>query len=105
MSAPSSEHERPAELLRRLLRFDTTNPPGAERACVEWLDGLLRSAGLETRVLAADPERPNLIARLPGDGAAEPLLLQGHVDVVSTAGQQWTHPPFGGAVADGFVWG
>jgi acetylornithine deacetylase/succinyl-diaminopimelate desuccinylase-like protein len=55
--------------------------------------------------VAADPERPNLVARLRGEGAAAPLLLQGHVDVVSTSGQRWTHPPFGGVVADGYVWG
>jgi acetylornithine deacetylase/succinyl-diaminopimelate desuccinylase-like protein len=95
----------PSELLLQLLRFDTTNPPGAERACIEWLEEILRSGGLETRIVAAEPERPNLVARLPGDGAAAPLLLQGHVDVVSTAGQRWTHPPFDGVVADGFVWG
>jgi acetylornithine deacetylase/succinyl-diaminopimelate desuccinylase-like protein len=98
-------HERPVELLQRLLRFDTTNPPGGERACIEWLDGVLRAGGLETRVVAADPERPNLVARLRGEGAAAPLLLQGHVDVVSTSGQRWTHPPFAGVVADGYVWG
>jgi acetylornithine deacetylase/succinyl-diaminopimelate desuccinylase-like protein len=95
----------PSELLSQLLRFDTTNPPGAERECIEWLEGVLRSGGLETRIVAAEPERPNLVARLPGDGAAAPLLLQGHVDVVSTAGQRWTHPPFDGVVANGCVWG
>ncbi|MDQ3740438.1 MAG: M20/M25/M40 family metallo-hydrolase [Actinomycetota bacterium] len=96
---------QPAELLQRLIRFDTTNPPGAERECVTFLEGLLRDAGLETRLLAADDDRPNLIARLPGEGSAPPLLLQGHVDVVSTAGQDWTHPPFDGVVEDGYVWG
>ncbi len=95
----------PVELLQRLIRFDTTNPPGAERACVEYLEGLLREAGLETKLLARHPDRPNLVARLRGEGAAPPLLLQGHVDVVSTAGQQWTHPPFEGTIADGCVWG
>jgi acetylornithine deacetylase/succinyl-diaminopimelate desuccinylase-like protein len=98
-------HERPVELLQRLLRFDTTNPPGGERECIEWLDRVLRGAGLETRVVAADPERPNLIARLRGEGTSAPLLLQGHVDVVSTSGQSWTYPPFAGVVADGYVWG
>jgi acetylornithine deacetylase/succinyl-diaminopimelate desuccinylase-like protein len=98
-------HERPVELLQRLLRFDTTNPPGRERACIEWLEALLRGAGLETRVVAADRERPNLVARLRGEGVAAPLLLQGHVDVVSTSGQRWAHPPFSGVLADGYVWG
>jgi acetylornithine deacetylase/succinyl-diaminopimelate desuccinylase-like protein len=92
-------------LLQRLLRFDTTNPPGSERGCLEWLAGLLQDAGLETTFVAADRARPNLVARLRGSGAAPPLLLQGHVDVVPTAGQQWAHPPFAGEIVDGYVWG
>ena len=55
--------------------------------------------------MAADPERPNLVARLRGEGVAAPLLLQGHVDVVSTSGQRWAHPPFEGVLADGCIWG
>jgi acetylornithine deacetylase/succinyl-diaminopimelate desuccinylase-like protein len=55
--------------------------------------------------LARAPERPNLIARLPGQGNAPPLLLYGHVDVVTTKNQQWHQPPFEGKVVDGFVWG
>lgn len=95
----------PVEILQKLIRFDTTNPPGNERACIEWVDGLLRDAGLETTIASADPERPNLIARLPGEGSAPPLLLQGHVDVVTVAGQKWSKDPFGGELANGFVWG
>jgi len=96
--------DRPAELLRALVRFDTTNPPGEERACVEWIESLLSAGGLDTETYARDPERPNLVARLPG-GDADPLMLYGHVDVVPTAGQDWTHPPFAGVVEDGWVWG
>ena len=79
--------QRPAELLRDLIRFDTTNPPGNERACISYIEALLTEAGIESTIRARDPERPNLIARLPGRGAAPPLLLQGHVDVVTTAGR------------------
>jgi acetylornithine deacetylase/succinyl-diaminopimelate desuccinylase-like protein len=93
-----------AELLRELIRFDTTNPPGNERACIEFVQGLLEEAGCETQLYAQDPARPNLVSRLPG-GDARPLLLQGHVDVVTTAGQRWTHPPFSGDLVDGYVWG
>jgi acetylornithine deacetylase/succinyl-diaminopimelate desuccinylase-like protein len=60
---------------------------------------------VETRIHARAPERPNLIARMPGRGAAPPLLLYGHVDVVTTAGQSWEHEPFAGDEQDGFVWG
>jgi acetylornithine deacetylase/succinyl-diaminopimelate desuccinylase-like protein len=93
------------ELLRELIRYDTTNPPGNETACIEHVRGLLHNAGIDSRILARAENRPNLVARIEGRGEAPPLLLYGHVDVVTTAGQQWTHPPFAAEVADGMVWG
>ncbi len=98
-------YQRPAELLQNLIRFDTTNPPGNEAECVAYINQLLTAAGFETTILALDPNRPNLIARLAGQGNAPPLMLYGHVDVVTTANQNWTHPPFEGKVVDGYVWG
>ncbi len=109
MPAPSTSdqtiYERPTELLQTLIRFDTTNPPGNEAPCVRYIDSLLAGSGFDTTCLAKDPDRPNLIARLKGQGTAPPLLLQGHVDVVTTANQDWTCPPFDGILADGCVWG
>lgn len=96
--------DRPAEILQRLIRFDTSNPPGNERECIEWIRGLLEDLGCEVQIVAREPDRPNLIARLPGRGEAAPLLLQGHVDVVAARGK-WTHPPFGGELHEGYVWG
>jgi acetylornithine deacetylase/succinyl-diaminopimelate desuccinylase-like protein len=98
-------YRRPAELLQNLIRFDTTNPPGNELACIEYINGLLKEAGIETTLVSKSPNRPNLIARLKGEGKAPPLMLYGHVDVVTTAGQQWTHPPFEGRSVDGYIWG
>ena len=92
------------ELLRELIRFDTTNPPGNEEACVELVRAQLEDAGCETQTYTSQPGRPNLVSRLAG-GPAPPLLLQGHVDVVTTVGQRWTHPPFDAVLEDGFVWG
>jgi acetylornithine deacetylase/succinyl-diaminopimelate desuccinylase-like protein len=102
--APQGIQERPVELLQKLLRFDTSNPPGNERECIEWIRGLLEELGCEVRILARDPARPNLIARLPGRGESAPLLLQGHVDVVAARGE-WRHPPFAGELDGGYVWG
>lgn len=95
----------PVPIAQRLIRFPTVNPPGAEAACVTWVRDLLDAAGLETRLLAADPERPNLVARLAGRGLAPPLLLHAHADVVPVAGQQWSRPPFGGDLVGGELWG
>ena len=60
--------------------------------------------GCETQTYEREPGRPNLVSRLSG-GDAQPLLLQGHVDVVTTALQNWQHPPFAGVLEDGYVWG
>ncbi|HNT77532.1 MAG TPA: M20/M25/M40 family metallo-hydrolase, partial [Anaerolineae bacterium] len=95
----------PVELLQALVRFDTTNPPGNEAACVTYLNGVFKGAGFTTTTLALDEARPNLIARLPGRGEAPPVVWQAHLDVVTTAGQTWRHPPFAAEIADGELWG
>lgn len=99
-SLPSVVH-----IARDLIRFDTTNPPGNETTCINYIDNLLQAAGFETKIVAKAPDRPNLIARLKGRGEAPPFLMQGHVDVVTTEGQTWTHPPFEGVIEDGILWG
>lgn len=93
------------DILQQLIRFDTTNPPGNEGACIAYIDALLQREGIETLQIAKDPQRPNLIARIPGSGEAPPLLLCGHVDVVTTSHQRWSVPPFEGRIQDGYVWG
>jgi len=100
-----SIYERPVELLQNLIRIDTTNPPGNEAECIAYISGLLKEAGFDTAFFAKDKNRPNLIARLKGQGKAAPLMLYGHVDVVPTAKQAWTYPPFEAKIADGFIWG
>lgn len=105
MTESTPIYNRPAELLQRLIRFDTTNPPGNEAACVAYIAELCHGLGIETRTYAKEPQRPNLSARIKGEGRAAPLLLYGHVDVVSTANQDWIQPPFSGAIADGMIWG
>lgn len=98
-------YQYPDLLLQNLIRFNTTNPPGNEADCIKYINSLLVGAGIQTNILALDPGRPNLIARLKGQGNTPPLLLYGHVDVVSTDNQEWQHPPFGGDLVDGYIWG
>jgi carboxypeptidase PM20D1 len=62
---------------------------------------------LEHELVSGD----SLLFRWPGsDQSLKPILLMGHLDVVPgelpfSAGSGWTHPPFSGDIADGFVWG
>jgi acetylornithine deacetylase/succinyl-diaminopimelate desuccinylase-like protein len=94
------------DVLSRLIRFDTVNPPGNERACQEWLKGYLEDAGLECELLhAGDPERPNLVARLRGEADGPVLGYLSHVDTVLADAADWRHDPWSGEVHDGAVWG
>lgn len=104
MVTPSTAYS-PVEILQKLIRFDTSNPPGNEGECVAFISQLLTQAGIETRVVARSDTRPNLIARIAGQGNAPPILLYGHVDVVPADSQRWQQPPFSGVLTERYVWG
>jgi acetylornithine deacetylase/succinyl-diaminopimelate desuccinylase-like protein len=97
--------EETADVLARLIRFKTVNPPGNERECQEWIAAYLREAGLEVELLGAEPDRPNLIARLKGDEPGPVLGYLSHVDTVLADPDDWTRGPWSGDVHDGFLWG
>jgi len=92
-------------LCQALLRMDTTNPPGNERICAEYLAGALAEVGYQPELLEAAPRRTNLIVRHRGTGAKPPLLLTAHLDVVEADASQWQRPPFSGDEFEGCLWG
>lgn len=96
---------KPTELLKKLIRFNTTNPTGNEAECIGYIRDLLTEAGLETKIISKDTSRPNLIARLRGAKTAPPLMCYGHADVVTTEDQSWIYPPFEGESVNGYIWG
>jgi acetylornithine deacetylase/succinyl-diaminopimelate desuccinylase-like protein len=102
---PDDLQQETTALLQRLIRFNTVNPPGNERAAQESLAGDLRDAGFEVDLLGAEPARPNLVARLRGAADGPTLCLLSHVDTVLATAPDWTHDPWSGDVADGCVWG
>jgi acetylornithine deacetylase/succinyl-diaminopimelate desuccinylase-like protein len=104
MSTPSPAVEAQT-LLQSLLRFNTVNPPGDERAAQEYLSQHLAESGFECELLGAAPERPNLIARLRSGEEGPTLCYLGHVDTVLAEPAEWTHDPWSGDLADGFLWG
>ncbi|MDQ5834820.1 MAG: M20/M25/M40 family metallo-hydrolase [Actinomycetota bacterium] len=93
------------ELLQRLLRINTINPPGNERPAQELLASHLRGAGLEVTLVGDDPARPNLVARLRGRTDGPVLGLLSHVDTVLAEPDGWRHGPWSGALDEGYVWG
>ncbi len=87
-----------------ILRCDTQNPPGNEKLVVDYLKGVLEQAGIETKIFALDPNRPNLVARLRGNGKKRPVLIMGHTDVVTVDPTKWKHPPFSATREGGYVY-
>jgi len=100
-----SDHAFVVDLTRDLIQLDTTNPPGQEHIAVDLIERVLDEAGISSSRYENARGRPNLVARLKGQGNAPPFLMQGHVDVVTTVNQEWTHKPFGGEIVGGYLWG
>jgi acetylornithine deacetylase/succinyl-diaminopimelate desuccinylase-like protein len=96
---------RTTELLQRLIRFNTVNPPGDEQQAQDFLKQTLEAAGFECELLAAVEGRPNMVARLEGGSDGPRLCLLGHVDTVLADPSDWSVDPWGGELRDGCVWG
>jgi acetylornithine deacetylase/succinyl-diaminopimelate desuccinylase-like protein len=94
------------ELLRQLIRIPSVNPPGKEMPAARFLEQVLTTEGLRPTVVEPFPERASIVCRVHGDGSGgDPLLLLSHLDVVPAEPAGWSHDPFGGELADGYVWG
>jgi acetylornithine deacetylase/succinyl-diaminopimelate desuccinylase-like protein len=88
-----------------ILRADTASPPGNEIRAAEYLKQVLEAEGIPVKILALDPSRPNLVARIKGSGKKRPLLIAGHTDVVSVDPKKWKFPPFSATRDGGYVYG
>jgi acetylornithine deacetylase/succinyl-diaminopimelate desuccinylase-like protein len=103
---PAAELNPTAALLRELIRFDTSNPPGRESQIDEFLAARLRPLGFTVTIVPTPVEgKSHLIARLRGDGSRRPVLLASHADVVGVEKEKWSVDPFAGAEKDGRIYG
>lgn len=88
-----------------LVRIDSTDPPGNETRVVDYVKKVFDAEGISYVVVAQDPARANIIARLKGNGSKRPLLIVGHSDTVKVDPAKWTYPPFSAEHHDGYVYG
>jgi acetylornithine deacetylase/succinyl-diaminopimelate desuccinylase-like protein len=86
------------ELLRELVRIDTSTPAGAAEGA-RWIAAYLQRHGVAAELIQSAPERLNVYARIKGEKPGEGLLLFNHIDVVPAKASEWMHPPFSAAVA------
>ena len=97
--------EEVTDLVQRLIRLDTVNPPGNETLAAELLRDYLEANGVGCELYAKVPERANLVARIPGRGGGPSLLLLSHTDTVLADPAEWQVDPWSGELRDGVVWG
>jgi acetylornithine deacetylase/succinyl-diaminopimelate desuccinylase-like protein len=100
------------ELTQGLIRIDSSNYGESpltvgELDAAEYCAAMLREAGWAPEVFATTgPSRAGVYLRVPGtDPTAPALLLHGHIDVVPAISADWSHPPFGAEIDEGFIWG
>jgi acetylornithine deacetylase/succinyl-diaminopimelate desuccinylase-like protein len=86
-----------------LLRFDTSS--GIERPATEYIKQVLDREGIPAQIFSLEPDRPNVVARLKGNGRKRPLLVMGHTDTVSVDASKWKFPPFSATRDGGYVYG
>lgn len=85
-----------------LVQLDSTS---TEAGVVNFLKKTLEAEGIGATVVSKDPARPNLIARIKGNGSRKPLLIMGHSDTVKVEPAKWTFPPFSATRNGGYVYG
>jgi len=94
-----------AEHTSNLVKFNTAHPKGYTDEAVEYIKEFCRAQGLEWEVHAKNPKKPNIVARIPGQGKKK-VLWVGHLDVVPEGKpENWTYGPYSGEIAQGCVWG
>jgi acetylornithine deacetylase/succinyl-diaminopimelate desuccinylase-like protein len=103
--ATTNLRDEAVELLRELLRLNTVNPPGNETVAAELLRAYLEDSGVACELYALEPDRANLVARIPGRGDGPSLLLLSHTDTVVADRDEWSVDPWSGELRDGCVWG
>jgi acetylornithine deacetylase/succinyl-diaminopimelate desuccinylase family protein len=101
MSIPA---ESLAGMLADLVRLPSQNPGDDERATAAYVAEQCRRLGLDVTTPEVLPNRPNVVARLRGNGPGPVVVLNTHLDTVP-AGEGWSVDPFGGEVRDGRAWG
>ena len=94
-------------LLSELVSIDSTNPDlvsggAGEEKIAHYIAGWLERAGLEVQLVDSAAARPNVIAIAHGTGGGRTLMLNGHMDTVSTGEMKKAHEPF---VKDGRLYG
>ena len=85
-----------------LVQIDSTT---TEAGVAEFVKKVLEADGIQVSLVAQNPARPNVIARIKGNGSKKPFLIMGHSDTVKIDSAKWVFPPFSATRNAGYVYG
>jgi acetylornithine deacetylase/succinyl-diaminopimelate desuccinylase-like protein len=105
LSIPKRAQAEAVHFLADLIKIDTQDPPGDESKVAHYIEGVLKSTGIESEILEPVPGRASIVARIKGNGKKRPLLIMGHEDVVPVDRAHWTVDPFAATERDGLLYG
>jgi len=92
-------------LTRKLVSFNTVNPPGNEQDIARYVGNLLSENGFTIDYNQLATNRLTLIAEKGLSGDRPPIVLTGHFDTVPLGEKSWMEDPFSGTVKDGKLYG
>ncbi len=92
-------------LTKKLLSFNTINPPGSEAEIAQFVGKLLTDNGFEVSLPVYDKNRLHLVAEKGVSGSTPPLVLSGHFDTVPLGEKSWTRDPFTGKIEGDRIYG
>jgi acetylornithine deacetylase/succinyl-diaminopimelate desuccinylase-like protein len=100
--------EMARSIFKQLIEINTTESVGSTTKAAEMLEGWLRGAGFsdsDMQVLGPDDRHGNLVVRIHGTGARQPVLFICHLDVVEARREDWSTDPFKFVEKDGYFYG
>lgn len=96
------------DIFQQLIEINTTDSIGSTTVAAQAMAKRLLDAGYpaaDVKVLGPNDRKGNMVARLHGTGAAKPILIIGHLDVVEARREDWTTDPFQFVEKDGYFYG
>lgn len=88
-------------LTQELVRINSENPPGNEKAIAKYIKDFLDDLKISSELIEFEKNRCDVVASI---GSGKGMMFNGHMDTVPIGGN-WTFDPFGGKISNGKVYG
>lgn len=102
----SGRSQEVVDLCQSLVRIPSEEPPGNTIEIASFIHSVFQREGIESEMVGSNPDKPNVIARITGNGDGPHLVFNGHMDTFPVPDRsRWSFEPFGGEIVDGKLYG